>query len=302
MVFIPQVIYSQTDNGIEMSTEVIAGSNISPANENVLASKLDNLLASNGFVKGINSQFVLQSSLDEIQNQQVGGSSGNIMMYEVSVSTKIINKADQNVFAQTSQVIKGMGSNKTTAINSALKKINFNTDYFNSFLAKGKLKIIDYYSQNCNRVIEEANMLEKTDQYENALNKLVGVPPSASKCYKTAMNKALAVYQKKINFDCKVNLSQAKLAWSANPSWNTAQEIQSLLGNVNPQSPCYKEVNTFSNSVSARIKELDGRDWKIQYETEVGLEKDRIQAIKEIGKAYGTGQPKQVIHNNKVKL
>lgn len=292
---------AQSNSGIELSTAVGGSEAITTASENILNNKLDNLLTNNGFVKGINSQFVLQSHLDNIQSQQVGGTSNNLLMYDLSVTTRIINSADQNVFAQTTQTVKGMGDNKVKAINSALNKINYNSESFNTFLQQGKNKILNYYTQNCSRILEEATMLEKTDQYDQALYKLTAIPQAASKCYNTAISKALSIYQKKINFDCKTNLAQAKLAWSANPSWDTANEIQSMLSGVNPQSTCYREVSTFTTTMSNRIKELDGREWKMQYEKEVGLEKDRIQAIKEIGKAYGAGQPKQIIRNTVIK-
>ena len=110
-------IFSQDLEGIEITTAVGGSQEISDANANVLNSKLENFLTQNGIVKGINSQFVLIGNLDLIQSQNAGGASGNLLMYELSVTTKLLNNADQNVFAQNSQIVKGMGDNRIKAIN-----------------------------------------------------------------------------------------------------------------------------------------------------------------------------------------
>ena len=295
-------MFSQDLEGIEITTAVGGSQEISHANANVLNSKLENFLTQNGIVKGINSQFVLIGNLDLIQSQNAGGASGNLLMYELSVTTKLLNNADQNVFAQNSQIVKGMGDNKIKAINSALSKINYNTEGFKTFLAQAKIKIADYYTKNCGRILNEASMLEKTNQFDFALYKLTSIPPVATKCYQTSMSKAQLVFQKRINYDCKSKLSQAKIIWSTNQNVESTAQIEELLAGIDPQSSCYKEVTVFTDNVSKRIKELDGREWNVYYKKEVGLEEDRIQAIKEIGKAYGAGQPKQIIQNTKIKL
>lgn len=293
---------SQNGEGIEISTEITGSQNIPNANYNILTSKLENFLTQNGIVKGINSQFALVGSVDVLQSQNIGGNTGNLLMYDLVFSSKIVNVIDGNVFAQNSTSTKGMGDNNIKALNNALSKIDFNTQEFRNFLENGKTKIIDYYTKNCDRITREVTLLENTAQYEFALYKLTSIPPAATKCYQTAMNKAQVVYTKKINYDCKANLNAAKLAWSASQNWEGAQQVQSYLRNINPESTCIKDVNVFATEVGKRIKEIDGREWNLQYEQEVGLEKDRIQAIKEIGKAYGAGQPKQIINNNKIKF
>lgn len=302
LLAIPATFYSQDLDGIEITTAVGGSQEISDANANVLNSKMENFLTQNGIVKGINSQFVLLGNLDLIQSQNAGGASGNLLMYELSVTTKLVNDADQNVFAQTSQIVKGMGDNKIKAINSALSKINYNTEAFRNFLSQAKIKIADYYTKNCGRIMNEATMLEKTNQFDNALYKLTSIPPVATKCYQTAMSKAQLVFQKRINYDCKSRLSQAKIIWSTSQNLESTSQIEDLLGEIDPQSSCYREVTAFTDNISKRVKELDGREWSVYYKKEVGLEEDRIQAIKEIGKAYGAGQPKQIINNTKIKL
>ena len=63
-IALPMTAVAQSNSGIELSTAVGGSEVVTPASENILNNKLDNLLTNNGFVKGINSQFVLQSNLD----------------------------------------------------------------------------------------------------------------------------------------------------------------------------------------------------------------------------------------------
>ena len=293
--------FCQDIDGVEITTYVQGNKDVTESNANVLNNKMENFLTQNGIVKGINSQFVMMSSLEKIQSQEVGGGAGNMMMYELSLTTKILNSNDENVFAQTTQVIKGLGENKTRAINNALGKINFSSDNFKDFLSKAKFKIVDYYTKNCNRILAEATSLEQTHQFDYAIYKLTSIPPAADKCYKTAMSKAQSVFVKRINYDCKAKLTQAKTIWASDQSNQVTSQIEELLQGIDMQSSCYKEVNAFVDTVSKRIKEIDNREWNLHYKQQVGLEEDRIQAIKEIGKAYGAGQPKQIMTNTIIK-
>ena len=50
------------------------------------------------------------------------------------------------------------------------------------------------------------------------------------------------------------------------------------------------------SKVAARVKEIDSREWKYILK-EQAQESERIQAIRDIGVAYGKGQPKSVTYN-----
>jgi hypothetical protein len=60
-------------------------------------------------------------------------------------------------------------------------------------------------------------------------------------------------------------------------------------------------VLALTNNIQKRVLEVDKREWNIHYESTIGLEKDRIQAIKEIGKAFGEGQPQNINSNNNIR-
>ncbi|WP_234108852.1 MULTISPECIES: hypothetical protein [Chryseobacterium] len=300
LAFAPLGFFAQDDTGIEISTAA-GSSDLAQTYSSLIENKLGSLLAQNGIVRGINSQFEISTDFNVLNTKTAGGAPP-MYIYEIMFTTKIMNIVDKNTYAQVSKVSNGVGNTLAKAVNNAINQMNFDTPEYHNFLASAKTKIVDYYAKNCSTIINEVNMLEKTNQYDFALYKLTSIPSAAKSCYSQAMAKAQAVYVKKINYECKSNLAQAKMEWSKNPNAEGAEAATAYLSQIDPSSSCFKEVETFSKSVGARMKEIDGREWNVYYEKEVGLEKDRIQAIKEIGKAFGAGQPKQVIHNTKIKL
>jgi hypothetical protein len=46
-----------------------------------------------------------------------------------------------------------------------------------------------------------------------------------------------------------------------------------------------------------RVLEIDKREWNYKMETEVNLKRDAIKAWRDVGVAYGNGQPKSVSYN-----
>jgi hypothetical protein len=108
-----------------------------------------------------------------------------------------------------------------------------------------------------------------------------------------AQDNAQAIYQQKIDRDCKATLSKAEGIWAANQNGNAAnraaEEIGALLAKIPAEASCFKDVKPFYDKVAKRIKEIDDREWKYVLQ-EQKLESERIKAWRDIGVAYGNHQ------------
>jgi len=163
------------------------------------------------------------------------------------------------------------------------------------FISEGKSKIIDYYNNNCSLILKKASALEAQNKHEEALILLTNVP-EVSTCFNKVKSKIKVLYKKSIDRDCKLKLAEATSIWAANQDIDAANEAGALLSEVEPQAACYGQVKALYSKIAARVKDLSDRSWKYQLKV-LDLKKQAIKAARDVGVAYGKGQPKNVTYN-----
>jgi hypothetical protein len=73
-----------------------------------------------------------------------------------------------------------------------------------------------------------------------------------------------------------------------------------ILADIDPSATCFKEAQTLAKSVEAKVDAEERKQWDFkmkQYNDAVSLEKQRIQAVKEIAVSYYKSQPTTVSYN-----
>jgi len=289
----------EASNDIEI-TPYIGSSveNIPIDAQSLLINKMGAILTENGVIKGTNSNFIITANAN-VLDKIITETAPQMYVYTLQLNYFIGNGVDGNLFATITNSVKGIGTTETKAYIDAFRNISVKNNELTAGIEKAKVKIVEYYNSKCDIILAEASKLEKLNRFEEALYKLTSIPETCKACYSKSIAKAEAIYKKAIDFDCKTKLAQANQTWNANPTSEGAMESSEILKTINPLSSCFGEVKSLGNTISKKMNENDAREWKILYEQQVGLEKDRIEALKEIGKAYGQGQPKNVNYNTK---
>ncbi len=293
---------NNSENGLEISPFInIENTKIPTEAQQLILDKLGSLLTAKGITNGYDSALIITPNVNEISKNIVGTSMPVMYALTLEINFYIGNKIDGKLFANKVIVAKGVGNSLTKAYINAFQEIKFNDPEFTNLIDEAKSKIVSYYNQKCNSIIAAATALGNRNQYDQAIYNLISIPEVCTDCYSKSINLATNLYNKKIDFDCKTKLNQATNLWNANQHYDGAVQAGEILNTINPNSACFSQVKLFSNNIQKRVLEVDKREWNIHYETQIGLEKDRIQAIKEVGKAYGNGQPKSVNSNNNIK-
>ena len=109
----------------------------------------------------------------------------------------------------------------------------------------------------------------------------------------------LKICQRKIDFECKLDLAEAKNAWNISLDESAAKNASTFLAKIDPNSSCYKDALDFSNVVAKRISDLDNREWSFKMKVQqdnVDIRKESIKAARDIGTAYAKNQP-EVVYN-----
>jgi hypothetical protein len=260
----------------------------------VLETKLGQIVSANGMGNGF-SRFIITANVTVV-TKDVLGTAPATYAYTLDLTLVIGDGIDGNAFARYPMTIKGVGNNETKALISALRTIDPRNKDLQEFVSNAKEQIIKYYSSRCDLIIKQARMLENQNQFDEAIYSLMSIP-EASSCYTKGLEVVNEIYNQKVERECKIKLQEAKNLWNANPTVEGANKVAAILSEIDPRATCYKEVSAFATTVGKRVLELDGREWNFKVDKEIGLERDRIKAIRDIGVAWGQGQPKTVHYN-----
>jgi hypothetical protein len=219
--------------------------------------------------------------------------------YTLEITFYIGDGIEGTKFASTSLNLKGVGETETKAYNSALKNLNVNDKRYQTFIEEGKNKIIEYYNSKCDFIIKQAEMQTTKNDFDSAIATLTAIPEVCKDCYDKAMNAVGPIYKQQIDRQCKLDFAEAKNAWNVSLDATAAEQASVYLAKIDPNSSCYNDAQTFSNTIAKRINELDKREWNFKMKVQqddVNLQKATIKAARDIGVAYGNNQPK-VVYN-----
>ena len=73
-----------------------------------------------------------------------------------------------------------------------------------------------------------------------------------------------------------------------------AQYILNILSQIDPSTPCFKESLSLVNNAASKIDVEEKKQWDLEmkvYNDDVALEKQRINAIKDVAVAYYKSKP-----------
>ena len=200
----------------------------------------------------------------------------------------------KTIFSSTSMTVKGLGETENKCYLNAISRMPVQSPQIAKFVEEGKQKIIEYYDHEGEALIKKAQYLSSMKQYEEAIF-YVALIPQQSKHYDAALKAGKDIYQAYIDNQCQVNLAQARAAWAAQQNADGAAAAGEYLTNILPDAKCYGEAMELYKEIKGKV--LD--DWKFEmkmYQDGIDLESQRIDAMRQIGVAYGNHQPNKEVN------
>ncbi len=260
----------------------------------MIENKLTQLLTRNG-IAGLDymGQFVLTVTTTPLDKDIIAGPPAKIAE-KMEMNLYIVDMYAKTVFSSTSFSVRGLGETENKCYLNAISRMPLQSPQIAQFIQEGKEKIIGYYDHEGEALIKKAQFLAKQKNYDEALF-WVSLIPQQSKHYDAALAIGLEIYQQYINNECNVNLAAARQAWAAHQNSNGAEAAGEFLAKILPDAGCYDEAMALYKEIKGKV--LD--DWKFEmkiYQDGIDLEKQRIEAARAIGVAYGTHQPSKEIN------
>jgi len=233
-----------------------------------------------------------------IQSKDITSTAPPMHALTVDITIYIGDGIEGKVFASTTVSGKGVGENETKAYTAALRSLDPANKNIQKFMEEGKRKIIAYYNSRCDIIIKEAQMLESQNRFDEAIYVLMCIPDVCLDCYNKAMDAIGPVFQNKIDWECKAKVNAARNVWSAGLNYNAANKAAGFLASIDPEAACFNDAVALTGEIAKRVKEIDGREWDFILKKEIGLERDRIKAWRDVGIAWGTHQPQNIVYKS----
>ncbi len=266
------------------------------AARSMLANKLSQIVTQSGMGgSASNERFILTANIN-VMSKDITPTAPPMQAFTLDVTLYIGDGIDGTKFASISTTVKGVGENETKAYISALKNLKTNDPNYQAFIETGKTKIVEYYNSKCDFIIKESQTLASQNKFEEAIFKLTEVPEVCKGCYDKCMDAIAPIYQQQIDRDCKLKLAEATNLWSANQTVEGGNQVGEIISTIEPGAACFGEVKLLSTKIATRVKELDTREWKFKLKEQAQVS-ERIKAARDVGVAYGKGQPKTVTYN-----
>ncbi len=292
---------AQSTNDIgKIALSVVMPENIEGLNSSQLAkieTKISQIVTSAGLgASGVNNNFVIYPKFAIYETNVVEGDMQNLTVITSEFSL-FVKQYDNNIlYASMSKSLKGSGKTKEMALTNAISKIPANDPEFAKFIETSKTKIVNYYEAKCGDIINKSDSFVKMQKYEDALGLLMTIPEEVSSCYNQVQAKSIAAYKAYQTQKCSEIIQKAKTTLAGN-NYNDALNI---LSDIDPSASSFEEAQLIAKKVEDKVSEIEKKEWDfqmLQYKDQISLEKQRINAIKDIAVAYYKRKPKTINYN-----
>ena len=284
-----------------LNTYIPDNNSIPSEAKKALETKLNQITTNNGMGgSAANPRFIITAVLN-VGTKDIISGPPQMIAQNIDITLFVGDAITNTIFSNTIVSVKGVGTNENKALIDAVKNINPKNKDITAFLEEGKNKIISYYTTQCDFIIKDAETLAKQQKFEEAIYKLALVPEVCKDCYFKTSELIGNLFQQKIDTDCKTKLAKAKLLWSGQQNQIKAEEVIEILSEINPNASCFTDVSNFTKQISNKLKSDEKAKVELalkKYNDKIALEKQQINAYKEIAVEFAKNQPETITYTN----
>lgn len=273
----------------------------------ILETKLQQVATQYGFISnGLNNRFVMTTKVN-ITSKEVTPTTPVRILHKMDVTLFIGDVIENKIYESVMFNVFGLGQSETQSMIKAFDQIKPANPKLKEFVENAERKIVEYYTNNCQYILAEANSLAQQSKYDAAIAKLMVVPEVCKECYGQCLDMIVEVYQSKIDNDGALFVQQARNKWIAARDYAAAIEALSILSEVNPKSKANSDANMLVEEINSHLRELEAtaeelhkKEWDFaikQYNERVNTQRKLIDAARDVGVAFGKNQPESITRN-----
>lgn len=274
------------DCTIDMSVEILTGSPQLPAPvQDMLRTRLISAVSAGGFASdGLSSPYFLGARFNRLYSDILPGPPqqhairGEITLY-------VGNYYTRTIYATTTIELRGAGTSDERACANAFRSISAKNTRLLQFLDKTRAEITAACENDSHRILAEIKQAESQHDYGKALAILASVPACCSN-YELYHRELMRIYSIYMDTNGQRLLRMARAAWAASPDRSGATEAVRLISLIDPESTSAAKADALIGEINSGLS----ADIATARESRVELEKLRIEAVKEIARAYYSEQ------------
>ncbi|MBE6336307.1 MAG: hypothetical protein E7066_06500 [Lentimicrobiaceae bacterium] len=168
----------------------ISSSQINETAASLLYNRLNQVVSLNGIGSTDNSnRFLMISSVSVLSIEATETVPINYVA-EVEISIFIVDNSKKLLMSQEIITRKGVADSETKAVQEAIKSIKGRDPKLKKMITVAKDRILDYYNNECETVMQTINTYLEMEMYDEALNELNAIPQIDANldCYNNSMN------------------------------------------------------------------------------------------------------------------
>lgn len=299
----------------------------------ILENKLRKLIISNGIVdEDTDNRFVLTSKVLVVSKDIVPSTPARIS--EKIEFTFMIGDVEENKVFETYSISSvGIGVSENKALISAVNKLNLSNEEMLCFLNKAKGKIVKYYSDKCEQIVNRAKQQAADRNYDDAIYKLMQIP-SVCDCANECQELLIYYYEQRTELNALQLLNEAKALWASSPTMDGASSVVNVLSKIPAGTSIQDDIKKLTDEMGSKLKDDQRKEWafKLQQYNDA-IERDKreyalrsqqqkadndyrtrqqiadneskrqtIETCRQIGLEYARNQPKTIVYRQNVIL
>ncbi|AWV97694.1 hypothetical protein DJ013_05745 [Arcticibacterium luteifluviistationis] len=250
-----------------------------PSGKEYLRTKLQQFIAEESIGEFAEDYSFLLFPKINILNQEVTGGGTNLIVVDLDVTLFVANARPNNaqgiksiIFNAKTFRFKGAGRSKEKAFTNAFQNVNKQKKELQAFIKESRLKIFIYFKENCDAMIQEAEMLAKEAnlslnnaqdpeskaygaeaKFASGINILKNLRIANTECFDSKTDKVDQILNMYDDFACSNYLSLARNQWAKRDLNRTIE----YLDKIPPSKKCKQEMEEFLAQIESYVDDPD---------------------------------------------
>ncbi len=274
-------------SGIVVTGFVPKQDRLQPAASKNMENKISQMITASGMGSIDNSRFAIIPRII-VTDSRVQSSAPPMMVMNADITFFMGDVSTGKVFGSLTKSIVGVGETETRAYVSLISNIKPRDQELMQFMEQGKKKIINYYNENADILINKAMQLASISNYDGALAILGEIPEDCVEAFTKASGPMMSIYKSKIDYEGEILYREAYNLWNATLDYDGALDASGILAQISPYSSAAPKADALAESIGRRVREIDNREWDFKFQklqNNLELQKAILQLATEVARA-----------------
>jgi hypothetical protein len=214
--------------------------------------------------EGSNPRFIIGPSIN-IVSQNVTSTAPAKYANTYEINFMVVDVISETIFNNYTSEFKGVGDSPEKAFISGIRNVDFKNQKFMDFLLMSEKKIVEYFENNCESLLSEADAEAGMRNFDNAFAILKSVPTESKKCFSKIQTKKLEYFQAALNVACNELLlkMRSELGKFNDPSASGFNsEAMNYYSMIDSKSECFAEAQAEYKKYTSNLKPEAKSDWQ----------------------------------------